>query len=138
MSTTEATRRTSSRIANRAAPPSSSSKITGSSEGTKTSNSKKRVGPASTATTKANADKEESAITKKVKPESKSATTSKGGVLSVGDVLPNISLKDEAGSEWTKLGFQVFGLSNDSSTSLKNWKDKKGFQYHLLSDPKGN
>lgn len=38
-------------------------------------------------------------------------------------------------AEWTKLGFQVFGLSNDGLTSLKNWKEKKSFQYHLLSDP---
>jgi peroxiredoxin Q/BCP len=35
-----------------------------------------------------------------------------------------------------KAGFEVYGLSSDSETSLKNWKEKKGFKYSLLSDPK--
>lgn len=42
--------------------------------------------------------------------------------------------RDEYG-EWTKLGFQVYGLSNDGTTSLKNWKAKQNFPYPLLSDP---
>ncbi|PWN47829.1 AhpC-TSA-domain-containing protein, partial [Violaceomyces palustris] len=38
-------------------------------------------------------------------------------------------------SEWSKSGYEVYGLSNDNPTPLKNWKEKQSFPYKLLSDP---
>ena len=38
--------------------------------------------------------------------------------------------------KFTALGFEVYGLSNDNETPLKNWKEKNTFPYSLLSDPK--
>ncbi|CAO1615601.1 unnamed protein product [Sympodiomycopsis kandeliae] len=42
--------------------------------------------------------------------------------------------RDEYAS-WQKLGFSVYGLSNDNPTPLKNWKEKQSFPYKLISDP---
>ncbi|CAO1636835.1 unnamed protein product [Parajaminaea phylloscopi] len=38
-------------------------------------------------------------------------------------------------SDWKEVGYDVFGLSNDNETPLKNWKKKENFPYRLLSDP---
>ncbi|UZJ51397.1 hypothetical protein CBS101457_000717 [Exobasidium rhododendri] len=45
------------------------------------------------------------------------------------------SFRDEY-SKFQAAGFHVFGLSSDNEGPLKSWKDKKGFTYSLLSDPK--
>lgn len=37
--------------------------------------------------------------------------------------------------DFTAAGYTIYGLSNDSPTSLKSWKDKQQFQYDLISDP---
>ncbi|PWN27318.1 AhpC-TSA-domain-containing protein [Jaminaea rosea] len=42
--------------------------------------------------------------------------------------------RDDHG-QWDELGFEVYGLSNDGLTSLKNWKEKQTLPYTLLSDP---
>lgn len=36
---------------------------------------------------------------------------------------------------FTAAKYTVYGLSNDSPTSLRSWKEKQGFPFHLLSDP---
>ncbi|PWY97799.1 AhpC-TSA-domain-containing protein [Testicularia cyperi] len=39
-------------------------------------------------------------------------------------------------SAFKDAGYEVYGLSNDGAAALKSWKEKRGFQYSLLSDPK--
>ncbi|KAJ1018140.1 hypothetical protein NDA16_005006 [Ustilago loliicola] len=39
-------------------------------------------------------------------------------------------------SSFTSSSYTVYGLSNDSPTSLKSWKEKQNFPYDLISDPK--
>lgn len=36
---------------------------------------------------------------------------------------------------FTSAGYTVYGLSNDSPTSLDSWKTKQSFPYDLISDP---
>ena len=39
-------------------------------------------------------------------------------------------------TSFTSLSYTVYGLSNDSPTSLTSWKEKQRFPYDLISDPK--
>ena len=45
--------------------------------------------------------------------------------------------KDNYG-ELTKAGFEVFGMSFDKPTSQKNWQNKLGLPYSLLTDTEGS
>ncbi|EST08712.1 Alkyl hydroperoxide reductase subunit C/ Thiol specific antioxidant [Kalmanozyma brasiliensis GHG001] len=38
-------------------------------------------------------------------------------------------------ASFTSSSYTVYGLSNDSPTSLSSWKDKQKFPYDLISDP---
>ncbi|EPQ27993.1 uncharacterized protein PFL1_04320 [Pseudozyma flocculosa PF-1] len=42
----------------------------------------------------------------------------------------------DAYDKYTDAGYAVYGLSNDGVTPLKNWKDKLGIKFELISDPK--
>ncbi|KOS13748.1 peroxiredoxin q [Malassezia pachydermatis] len=42
----------------------------------------------------------------------------------------------DATDDWTKIGYKVFGLSNDAPKSQRSWATKLGLSYQLLSDPK--